>query len=158
MGLLDDLMGAGGLAQLSGLIEKSDGADTTLTGDEATKLHEAVAQHVSTEEYHQAATTALAQLSPEQHAALSSHLQQQAQSQGVDLAQHAGGQAPESLGGLASILTGLQKGGGSDGAGGSGGGGLMSMLGGAGGLMSNPLVSMAIGSIGAMLAKQMMSR
>lgn len=155
MGLLDDLMGAGGLAHLSGLIEKSDGADTTLTGDEATKLHEAVAQHASSEEYHEAATTALAQLSPEQHAALSSHLQQQAQGQGVDIAQLAGGHAPDSLGGLASILTGLQKG---SGNGGAGGGGLMSMLGGAGGLMSNPLVSMAIGGIGAMLAKKMISR
>lgn len=154
MGLLDDLLGAGGLSQLSGLIEKHEGTDTNLTGHEAHELHEAVAQHASETEYHEAATAALSQLSPEQHAELSSHLQQQAQSQGVDIAQLAGGHAPSSLGGLASILTSLQKSGGSSGS----GGGLMSMLGGAGGLMSNPMVSMAIGGIGAMLAKQMMHR
>ena len=152
MGLLDDLMGAGGLSQLSGLIEKHEGADTNLSGAEAHELHEAVAQHASESDYHEAAKTALSQLSPEQHAELSSHLHQQAQSQGVEISQLAGEHSPNSLGGLASILTGLQKGGGGS------GGGLMSMLGGSGGLMSNPLVSMAIGGIGAMLAKQMMHR
>ena len=154
MGMLDELLGAGGLSQLSGLVAKHEGADTNLTHEEAHELHETVAQHASPEEYHAAATSALSQLSPEQHGELAAHVTQQAQAQGVDVQALAGGHSPQSVGGLASILSGLQKQGGQGGS----GGGLMGMLGGSGGMMSNPLVSMAIGGIGAMLMKQMMHR
>ena len=155
MGLLDGILGAaggggGGLGPLADLLTKQGGDD--FSHQDAHDLHEHAASAATPEQYQEAAHEAVSQMTPDQQQELHQHLTQQAQSQGLDVSSMLGGHEAGSAGGLASMLGGMQHGGGGSG----GGGGLLSMLGGAGGLMGNPIAMMAITAIGGMLAKKVM--
>ena len=143
MGLLDAFAGDA-LAKLQDLMGKQEGGQ--LSHDDTHDLHEQLAGQATPEQYNSAAHDAISQLSPEQQQELHGHLSSQLQAQGHDPSVLSGDHEAASPGGMAGMLTQLQHG---------GLGGVMNMLGGAGGLLKNPLISMVIGAIGGQMARKM---
>lgn len=151
MSLLDNLLGPDTATQVGQLIEQFEGGTAhQVAPEEAAAHHDAVAKHLSPEEYKDAAKQAAAKLTPEQRKELGPKLAQAAKDQGHDvdglLAEHGGD--PTSSEAIAKLFQALQ----------GTPGGMSSLLssGGAKGLLENSAFRSALVGVGAMAAKKLL--
>ncbi|HST26677.1 MAG TPA: hypothetical protein VLJ76_11885 [Gaiellaceae bacterium] len=149
MGGLEGLLGGEAGKVIGGLVQQFEaGQAHQVTPEDAAAHHDAVAQHLSPEQYRQAATEAAQKMTPEQRQELGTKLADAAKAQGHDvnqvLAPHAGNAS--SAGGIGALMSALQ----------SSPGGITSLLsaGGAESLLKNTAVRSALIGVAAMAAKK----
>jgi hypothetical protein len=106
MGILDNLLGGDAAKALGGLVEQFESGNAEqVSPQDAAAHHDAVAKHLTPEQYRQAATEAVEKLTPEQRKELGAQLAQAAKAQGKTVPQHAD---PSSSASIGSLLTQLK--------------------------------------------------
>jgi hypothetical protein len=124
MGMLGDLLGGDAAKALGGLMEQFDsGKAAQVSPQDAAAHHDAVANHLTSEQYMQAATEAAEKLTPQQRQELGDELARAAKAQGKPVPKQADPSSSASIGsaltelkdtpgGLSSLLTaqGAEKG------------------------------------------------
>jgi hypothetical protein len=151
MSFLDDVLGGDAAKQVGQLIEQFEGGTAhEVAPEEAAAKHDAVAKHLSKEDYKQAAKEAAQKLTPEQRKELGPKLAKAAKEQGHDvdgmLADHGGD--PTSSEAIAKLFQALQ----------GAPGGMSSLLStdGAKSLLENQAFRSALVGVGAMAAKKLL--
>jgi acyl-CoA reductase-like NAD-dependent aldehyde dehydrogenase len=151
MGMLDQLLGGDAAKQIGSLIQQFESGNAhQVSQEEAVAHHDAVAKHLSKEDYEHAATQAAEKLTPEQRKEAGKKLAEAAKQQGHDvdslLAQHGGD--PSSSASIGKLLTALQ--------GTPGGMGSLLSTGGLESLAGNAAVRSALVGVAAMAAKKLL--
>jgi hypothetical protein len=148
---LEQLLGGNLAKSLGGLIQQFEaGSAHTVSPEDAVAHHDAVAKHLSPQDYKQAATQAAEKLTPAQRKELGPKLAQAAKGQGHDveslLAEHGGDSTSSQA--IGKLLSALQ----------SSPGGMSSLLssGGAMGLLGNSAVRSALIGVAAMGARKLL--
>jgi hypothetical protein len=108
---LSDLLGSDAAKAVGGLVEQFEqGQAHQVSPQDAAAHHDAVAQHLTPQQYEQAAKDAVEKLTPDQREELGKQLTAAAKAQGHDvdamLAPHGGN--PSSPGGLGALMSALQ--------------------------------------------------
>ena len=151
MGGLEGLLGGDLAKSLGGLIQQFEGGTAhQVPAADAAAHHDAVAQHLSAQEYEKAAIDAASKLTPEQRKEVAAKLTEAATSQGhgaavaAASAQHSDPASAEGLGKLMGVLQGQP-------------GGVTGLLsGGAGELLGNAAVRSALVGVAASAAKSLL--
>jgi enamine deaminase RidA (YjgF/YER057c/UK114 family) len=109
--MFEQLLGGDAGKAISGIVEQFESGNAAqVSPEDAAAHHDAVAQHVTTEQYQQAATETAEKMTPEQRAELGPKLATAAKAQGHDvdatLAKHGGD--PTSSASIGSLLTSLK--------------------------------------------------
>jgi hypothetical protein len=115
--MLENLRGGDAAKALGGLVEQFESGNAAqVSPEDAAAHHDAVAQHLTQEQYLQAATEAAEKLTPQQRQELGTELAKAAKAQGKPVPDHADpsssasigsmlGQLKDTPGGVSSLLT-----------------------------------------------------